>query len=140
MEIANGAGKTDAEGRFSIHFETLPDPGIDQRTLPVFTYQIYVDVTDINGETRSTKARLQAGYRSLQIIASVNPQSKAADLDTLRVTTQNLNGVFIPATLQVQIAPLKFPGKIYRERLWEKPDQYVLSEAEFRKYFPDDEY
>lgn len=140
MEIANGSGQTDASGRFNIRFKTLADPGIDRRTLPVFTYRIYVDVTDLNGETRSTHASLQAGYRSLQIIASVDPQSKASALDTLRVTTQNLNGLFVPATLQVQVAALKFPGKIYRERLWEQPDQYVLSEAEFRKYFPDDEY
>src|SRR5690606_11846423 len=36
--------------------------------------------------------------------------------------------------------PLAFPGKLYRKRMWEKPDRYAMNEQEFRKLFPDDEY
>src|SRR5690606_26656635 len=44
------------------------------------------------------------------------------------------------AEVSISIRPLRFPGKLYKKRLWEKPDQYLMSVAEFRAVFPDDEY
>ncbi|HET8574169.1 MAG TPA: alpha-2-macroglobulin family protein [Edaphocola sp.] len=139
-EITHGLTKTNADGSFTIEFTALPDKSIDPKTLPVFSYEISVDVTDVNGEARSGAQTVQAGYRSMQIIADVPEQGFAKDFDTIGMATQNLNGVFIPATLQLVIQKLQFPGKIYRERLWPKPDEQLLSEAAFHQEFPDDEY
>jgi len=140
MEITNGTTTTKEDGSFELNFETIPDRSIDPKTLPVFTYTVYADITDINGETRSGNQMIQAGYVSLQILAQIPEESKAEDLDTIFVSTQNLNNIFVPSNIQMTIAPLQFPGKIYRERLWEEPDQFVMSETEFRSAFPDDEY
>ena len=139
MEIANGTAQTSADGSFSVSFETIPDRQVNPETLPIFTYTVYADVTDINGETRSGNQQLHAGYRSMQIISSIGNVITGGE-QLITAYTQNLNGVFTPAQLELSVSPLRFPGKIYRQRLWEKPDQYVLTEQEFRAAFPDDEY
>ena len=140
MEIANGVAQTSPDGSFQVTFTTIPDKQIDPRTLPVFSYMVYVDVTDINGETQSGYQQVQAGYRSLQLTASIAAQLDASRENQLTVTTRNLNGIPTPADVALSIAPLNFPGKLYRERIWEKPDRYAMTEAAFRQLFPDDEY
>ncbi|HEX3767848.1 MAG TPA: hypothetical protein VHT72_05690, partial [Puia sp.] len=32
------------------------------------------------------------------------------------------------------------PARLIRKRYWEQPDQFVMSESDFIKYFPNDEY
>ncbi len=140
MEIANGTARIRDDGSFDVTFSTLPDEQVDPQTLPVFTYMVYADVTDINGETQSGSQHVQAGYRSLQLNASLPQQLDASQKNQLVVTTRNLNGVPTPADVTISVAPLTFPGKLYRERMWEKPDRYAMSEQEFRQLFPDDEY
>ncbi|PSK95079.1 alpha-2-macroglobulin family protein [Taibaiella chishuiensis] len=138
-EIASGKTVTGADGSFTVNFRTLPDKSVAPRTLPVFSYEIMADITDVNGETRSGKEQVQAGYRSLQIKAGIAEDSRPEDLAALAVRTENLNGIFTPATLKVSVYRLVYPGQ-YRKRLWETPDQFTMTEAEFRKAFPDDEY
>lgn len=139
MEIANGTATTAENGSFEVRFQTIPDKSVDPKTLPVFIYQIYADITDINGETRSGNQSLSAGYRSIQIDAAIAEETRPADLKTISVRTVNLNGVFVPAMVKISIAQLKFPGFL-RKRLWESPDQYTMTEQEFRAAFPADEY
>src|SRR5690606_16194347 len=59
MEIANGLTTTDSAGTFSIRFKAIPDLTISQTLEPVFDYSIEADVTDINGETRSSTEIVQ---------------------------------------------------------------------------------
>ncbi|MFA6059039.1 MAG: alpha-2-macroglobulin family protein [Taibaiella sp.] len=139
MEITNGTAITKEDGSFDISFTTIPDKSVDPKTLPVFSYTVYADITDVNGETRSGNVGVNCGYRSLQINAAIAEDSKPQDLDTINIKTENLNGVFTPAKIKISIAQLKFPG-LLRKRLWETPDQFVLTETEFRKAFPEDEY
>lgn len=140
MEITNGTLTTDTDGSFEIPFTTIPDKQLNPDTWPVFVYTVHVDVTDINGETQSGSQDVNAGYRSLQIVTSVAERINGTQPQQLTVHTQNLNGVATPADVSVTVSPLHFPGKIYKERLWEMPDQHVMTEAEFRSAFPDDEY
>jgi uncharacterized protein YfaS (alpha-2-macroglobulin family) len=139
MEITNGTAITKEDGSFDISFTTIPDKSVDPKTLPVFSYTVYADITDVNGETRSGNVSVNCGYRSLQINAAIAEDSKPKDLDTINIRTENLNGVFTPAKIKISIAQLKFP-RLLRKRLWEMPDQFVMPETEFRKAFPDDEY
>jgi uncharacterized protein YfaS (alpha-2-macroglobulin family) len=139
MEITNGTAVTKEDGSFDISFTTIPDKSVDPKTLPVFSYIVYADITDVNGETRNGNVSVNCGYRSLQINAAIAEDSKPKDLDTINIKTENLNGVFTPAKIKISIAQLKFPGFL-RKRLWEMPDQFVLTEAEFHKAFPEDEY
>jgi uncharacterized protein YfaS (alpha-2-macroglobulin family) len=139
MEIANGTATTGADGSFDIAFRTIPDKSVDPKALPVFSYTVYADVTDLNGETRNANTSVQSGYRSLQINAAITEDSRPEDLDMVIVRTENLNGIFTPATVKVTVSRLQYPG-FFRKRLWETPDQFTMTEEEFRKAFPDDEY
>lgn len=140
QQMGEGTATTDADGKFTIRFTALPDRSIDERSLPVFTYTVYADVTDLNGETRSGEKSIAAGYRSLQIVADIPEQASRKDLDTVRITTQNLNGDFVAASVDIKVARLAQPDVIYRKRYWPVPDQFTMSEAEFRKNFPLDAY
>lgn len=139
-EIANGTTQTDANGRFRISFTSLPDKGIDPQSLPVFNYQIIAEITDINGETQTGYYHVKAGYRSLQILSSIPEEALSTQMDTVSIHTLNLNNQFTPAKLSLHIKRLKFPGKLYRKRLWDLPDQFLYSEDQFRTYFPNDAY
>jgi uncharacterized protein YfaS (alpha-2-macroglobulin family) len=140
QEIASGEATTDASGKFRVSFKTLPDRSIDERSLPVFTYVISADVTDINGETRSGTQRISAGYRSLQFQQSIPESGTRKDLDTLHITTTNLNGAFVAASVSVKVAQLKQPEVFYRSREWAVPDEFTMTEAQFRAAFPLDAY
>lgn len=140
MEIVNGTAQTQPDGTFEVDFTTIPDKQVDPQSLPVFTYTVYADVTDINGETQSNNQQVHAGYRSLNVQVTLPEQFDATQAQQLTITTENLNGIATPTDVGISVAPLRFPGKLFRMRSWEKPDRYAISEAEFRRLFPDDEY
>ena len=140
MEIANGTTETDAQGNFQIDFDAIPDESIDPKTLPVFTYTITADVTDINGETRSSTKTVTIGYTSLNIVASVPEQITDEKTQSIKILTQNLNGDFVSADVKVKISKLQQPANVLRKRLWEMPDQFVMDSASFKKNFPNDVY
>ncbi len=141
MEIANGTLETRPDGSFDVTVATIPDKQIAPESLPVFSYTVYADVTDRNGETQSGSTQLHAGYRSLQLHTDLPEQLDARKQDnSLSIIAQNLNGLAVPTDVEVSVAPLQFPGKLYRERLWDKPDRPSMDEATFRQAFPEDEY
>ena len=142
MEIANGITTTDTAGNFSIRFKAIPDLTISQTLEPVFDYTIEADVTDINGETRSSTEIVQVGYKAIQLDIAL-PQNGPLALDsfkTFNISSKNMNGVFEPVQAIVKIYPLQSPGRLIRNRYWEKPDQFIYKEDEFIKLFPHDEY
>ncbi len=139
-EIANGTTVTDKDGKFTVAFTAKPDLSIDKSTLPTFTYTVHADVTDINGETRSSNSSISAGYTAVQISAILSEKASPKELDTIHVRSQNLNGQFVPAQVQVKISLLKSPENVLRKRQWSVPDQFVMDESTFRQYFPNDEY
>jgi uncharacterized protein YfaS (alpha-2-macroglobulin family) len=140
MEIANGTTTTNEQGFFSFDFKAIPDPTIEAKNMPVFNYEITVDVTDINGETRSEVAHINLGYNSLDIAIQAPSEALSHNLKTVNIYTRNLNGVFTPAKVEVSISPLEKAKKIYRKRLWDLPTDFIYDEATFHSFFPDDEY
>ncbi len=141
MEIAHDITTTDAAGKFEVQFPAIPDMSLDSSLQPVFDYTVQVDVTDINGETRSTTAIVPVGYASVSLTINLPQQSLPADsMKHLKIAATNLSGE--PETLHtaISIFPLKAPQRLIRNRYWEAPDQFLYSETEFVKYFPHDEY
>jgi uncharacterized protein YfaS (alpha-2-macroglobulin family) len=142
LEITNGEIKTNAEGKFTIEFEAVPDLSIDKNNEPVFDYKIEADVTDINGETRSSSAIVPVGYKALdlQITLASTDAIPADSLKHIFVRTSNLSGEFEQSKVDVKIYKLQTPQKLIRSRYWAAPDQFEMSKEEFIKYFPNDEY
>ncbi|HEX5024791.1 MAG TPA: MG2 domain-containing protein, partial [Agriterribacter sp.] len=141
MEITNGTTTTDTNGKFSISFTAIPDLTLDKNLDPVFDYTVQVDVTDINGETRSNTTIIPVGYKSLVLDINLPQSPMPVDSFTiLDLSSKNLSGEWQAVKATVSIYPLQTPQRLIRSRYWEEPDQFIYSEAEFIQFFPHDEY
>jgi len=140
VEIANGKTTTDEKGEYKISFNAVPDLTIPKDNNVSFNYRIYVDVTDINGETQSTEKNITVGYVALQVDINIPEKTDMDAENEFDITTQNLNGEFIPAKGEVIIYKLKEPEEPARERKWVRPDKYIYSEAEWKKLYPGNVY
>lgn len=137
QEITNGEVLTDDEGQFKIKFRAHPDPSVDPEGQPVFTYLITADVTDINGETRSTSTSVKVGYSAIEIQAVVKNQiSKESMNHRIQLSTNNLNGSFVPTEGIVKIYKLEAPERVTRQRPWNAPDFPIIEKNVFIKKFP----
>ena len=142
QEIAHGESTTDADGKFHIRFKASPDKSINKSARPVYTYRIESTVTDATGESRSATTDVSASYQSFEIMSSLPYQGRlpADSLYKIPLTTKNASGVFIKEKITVSIYGLNEPKRLIRKRYWEQPDQFVMSETNFLKAFPYDEY
>ncbi|MCP4976673.1 MAG: alpha-2-macroglobulin, partial [Maribacter sp.] len=141
QEIAHGEAMTDASGKYEINFKALPDNSIDQESLPIFTYEVTADVTDINGETHSTSTTVRVGYHAMTTNMLVDETLDKANKDNaIIISTQNLNGQFIPAKGTIKVFKLKAPKSVLRKRPWKAPDYNGFTKTEFNRLFPHDAY
>ena len=141
MEITSGTTTTDANGNFKLDFAAIPDLSIDKKLDPVFDYSVQVDITDINGETRSETSVIPVGYKSVVLNIDLPGSPVATDsLKNIFVGSANLSGEPEKLNATVMIYPLQAPQRLIRERYWDKPDKFVFNEAEYIKHFPHDEY
>ncbi|HOJ64492.1 MAG TPA: alpha-2-macroglobulin family protein [Spirochaetota bacterium] len=140
MEIVNGTVKSDENGKFIIEFDSIPDYSISPDKMPVFNYYVYADITDINGETHSAIGVVRVGYVALQVNTDIPDTILKKEMLKVKISTLNLNGEFEPANGTITVSKLKNPEKYYRERMWNKPDKFILKKEEFEKDFPYDQY
>lgn len=137
-QIKFGETVTDSEGKFTIEFTAIPDKSVDPKTDPIFDYQVFVDVTDGAGETRSTRQTVSVGYKGL--VLEIDLPDRTDDLSKLKVITRNTNGAFTPANITLNIRKLIPEDRLLRKRVWDRPDQFVMTKEEFIAHFPQDEY
>jgi uncharacterized protein YfaS (alpha-2-macroglobulin family) len=140
MEITNGETTTDAKGEFKVIFKALPDETVDKKNQPTFYYEVSADVTDLNGETRSGSTSVAVSYQALQLNINSLDKLPADSLKTLVILSSNINGIYEKATVTASIHKVTAPNKIFRERFWQIPDQFVMSKQEYANYFPHDVY
>jgi len=140
VEIAQGEAKTGNSGEFTLHFKAIPDASQDKSTNPVFNYTVFADVTDINGETRSSEVVVSVGYSSLLVGMNI-PEKLNLMKDTIfKLSSTNLNGRPTPAEVTVKILKLRQPEKLFRSRIAGIPDLTVMTREEFYAQFPYDIY
>ncbi len=139
-EITNGETKTDSKGEFKIDFKALPDESVDKKSQPTFYYEVSADITDINGETRSGNTSVAVAYQALQLHIDMPEKVHGDSLKAFNIRSSNINDIFEKAKVNVTFTKVKSPGKIFRERYWEVPDQFTMSRDEFYSYFPYDVY
>ncbi len=141
QEITHGETTTDSSGKYKIEFKALPDTSIEKSDLPTFNYEVTADVTDINGETRSTTTNVYVGYHALNVnlmISSVlDKQSKDAKFN---ISSTNLNGASVAATGVIKLYKLQAPDNVLRPRTWPAPDYAGFTKPEFNNLYPHDAY
>ncbi|MEX0636006.1 MAG: MG2 domain-containing protein, partial [Ferruginibacter sp.] len=140
IEIANGFTTTDVDGNFEIKFKAIPDEKINKKDLVTFYYEVSTDVTDINGETRSAFNIVAVAYHALELNIQLAERMPSSDLNKIQIFSTNLNGIFEKTNVQLELHSLDQPKKIFRERFWATPDQFIMSKTSYEALFPFDEY
>lgn len=139
-EITSGTVLTNDTGGYIIKFKASPDETVSKRSQATYLYEVYADVTDINGETHSSSSYVHVGYQSIVLSLAMNEITNKSDIRPLTITTNNLNGVAEASKGNFSIYKLKTPQRIFRSRLWSQPDRHSLSKEEYYKTFPNDLY
>ncbi|MCC6371874.1 MAG: hypothetical protein IT236_12770, partial [Bacteroidia bacterium] len=139
-EITNGEISTNEAGQFEIKFKALPDPTVNKSDNADFSFTIYADVTDINGETRSSSVVTRLGYKMLLLDMICPEVINRKETGSLNIVATNLNGVEENAMGEIIVYKLNQPAKTFRSRLWPQPDLHLHTRAEYYKLFPHDLY
>jgi len=140
QEIAHGEISTNAKGEFDINFNAQSDKTKAPKDLPIFSYEITANVTDINGETRSATTSVKVGYHTLKLSITTQDIWNVNTLPKLNINTTNLNGEFTPAKVNVKIYKLLAPKNVLRTRRLPVADTPLLTKEEFKKHFPNEAY
>ncbi len=138
--IAVGTTTTDANGSFTIDFDAIPDLTLSKELKPYFTYEVSADVVDITGETHNGNTSVRVGYLAIDADITVPNELDFSKENKLYVSTNNLNGQPEPTDVIVKIYDMAEPANPKRTKLWEQPDQFVLSKTDYAKDFPYDIY
>jgi len=118
QEIAHGTALTDAAGAFRIEFTAKPDLGVPEKDEPTFTFEVYADVTDSAGETRSAQRSIQAGYTALQATLRADEWQIEDQPVELTIRTTTLDGEPQSAEGTIKIHKLKEPDRVHRPLLF----------------------
>ena len=139
-EIAQGTTQTQADGTFDVSFTLSPDPNLDKKFKPLFTFKVIADVVDLTGETRTGQRQIKASYIPLNVRMELPEVIQRENPGVLTIVSENLSGKpqAIKGTLTVN--KLDAPDRIFRNRRWKRPDLLLISEAAYRKDFPHDVY
>jgi hypothetical protein len=139
-QIRAGNVVSDAEGRFSISFDALPDPERIRSQTPLYIFSVTVDVTDGAGETQSGDISIRAGNTALVLTSDTPEKLDRRNARPIQILARNLMDRPQAANVAVTIERLQSPDRLIKPRVWKKPDRYMLSRDEFLARFPNDEY
>ena len=139
-EITHGETMTDSDGKFEIKFEAAsPNPSKtgEPRT---FTYRIIADITDLNGETRSSEQSITVGDLRFMLNIPVAERIEISELDSIPILTNNLNGEFVPAKGKITLTKINPPSRVLRDSPLQQTDYELYPKDEFINYFPHEAY
>lgn len=140
MEIINGTTTTNDNGEFIIDFNAIPDQTFSNKFEPTYSYTVYADVTDLNGETHSSNTNVFVSNKALNLSVNIPNKLNKQHADSFSITTTNLNGAFQAANGIIKIFKVETPNQFYKTKLWSKPDKHILSQEEYNKKFPNYEF
>ena len=135
--VSQGTTETDAEGRYTITFEAIPDLKVAQKDNPVFNYSVEVDITDQRGETASESTTVSAGYTAFSLSANVGRETDLSDLKPIKVTSKGTQGQDVQTSGSITVSRLKEPTTVKVTKYWEGKTDYPIPSPLWEKHFPD---
>ncbi|MGL5275364.1 alpha-2-macroglobulin family protein [Myroides sp.] len=126
--MTQGETVTDASGNFTVKFTALPKEGSVSTLARTFSYNIYADVIDQNGETHSSTQTVVVGEKNIELAIELPVVTSAKELSNFSVSTKNLNGVDYPSQGELTIYPLIAPTS---KRI---TDKFNLNEGDYQLY------
>ncbi|MGZ3926355.1 MAG: alpha-2-macroglobulin family protein [Mucilaginibacter sp.] len=138
-EIKTDTVTTDGQGNYTIKFKAGRDKD-EAYNLVDYRYTINADVTDASGETHSAEKVVVVGYNDIAVRNYLPDQWLAKDSLAAPIWVDNLNGQAQKSEVKVEVYALENPERVYKGRLWPKPDQFLLNSDDFKKDFPEYAY
>ncbi|WP_182043397.1 alpha-2-macroglobulin family protein [Moheibacter lacus] len=141
-EIAFGETTTDSDGKFEVEFTAKPAVlGAEETRSPrTYTYRVTAEVTDINGETRTSEQSITVGDLRYKLEIPVAEKINLDEWDSIPFNTQNLSGEFVPAKGKITLTKINPPDRVLRKTPFQQTNYEVYSKAEFVNYFPHEPY
>lgn len=136
-QIDQGTFTTDDKGNFSITFKADYE---DQSLESILEFNVEVDITDINGETRDESLRVKVGKNNLYATLTEIKQVNGGQDLVLEVANKNLNDNPVSCTNQLRIFKIQAPDRVMFDRLWETPEYQTISQEDFNRAFPNEPY
>ena len=132
--IAHGTLQTDDEGKFKVTFPTAEDKSL-RDYIPLYRYQVSVDVTDINGETHSGSAVVYVSSRNLLLICDIKDEyNLEKDHNQFEISLTNTARKPQSGTVHYEIFKLEPPKQYLFNRT--KADVVITSDKQLRQQFP----
>lgn len=125
---------TDENGNFTIQFPAT-QKGISNDNITMIRYSVKVDVTDIQGETRSASENFKVGKEMLDLKFILNSKLIKEDENKLSVKSTTLNNYPIDAKGEIKIYEIQRKNFL-KYRLFEIPEIELISRTEFEHLFP----
>jgi len=114
QNIAHGSLTTGSEGSFKVKFLAMPDLSVAEKTEPIFSFQVYADVTDSTGETRSHSQVVQVGYTALKLSLGAEDWQTPDTPVIMNLSSTTLDGEPQSVSGNVKIHEVKQPAKVLR--------------------------
>ncbi|MCB0657576.1 MAG: hypothetical protein KDC57_15625, partial [Saprospiraceae bacterium] len=136
--VASGTFQVDDAGLFTINYHAEADPYSRGRIHP--TFQVEVEVTDLNGETHQFETSQQLS--DVPLVITMDKEQQLVDepraefswfVENYDHQPQQEDGIYRLYSLDSQ-------QRFVRSRRWQVPDLPVLNRQEFIRLFPMDAY
>src|SRR5690606_514526 len=133
---------TGSDGSFSVTFQLKDVPKDSLHFRPEFYYTIKTDVKDASGEVKNAYQMVNVYHNDLKAGCYVKSREISTDDDVeIWVESINANGKFKPVSGTLKIKRTYLDDNQYRkERLWQAPQNQLISKADFQQYFPYEDY
>lgn len=138
VEVANDSTTAAADGTFLITFTPQPDSSVDLSRRSTFQFGIFVEVTDLNGETHDANTFLTIGRENVRLQLN-GMQPNVRSLREVSFSYTDLSGRPLKGKVSVNVMRL-LPNDTLRLELpivKNSPEaRMTLSRDEFRRLFP----
>ncbi|ARS41283.1 hypothetical protein CA265_17130 [Sphingobacteriaceae bacterium GW460-11-11-14-LB5] len=134
-QIAIGKTSTKAGGKFDITFFAKATD-----TKQNYSYDIEIEVTDLNGETRTKSTSINVGQKDINLNISTEQVIYTSNkTDSIAFWVSNLNNEPIKANIQAKWSLLQSPSRLMNKSPF-YAEGYTMNKDEFIKNFPDEDY
>ncbi|PZD76992.1 TonB-dependent receptor plug domain-containing protein [Mesonia sp. K7] len=138
--ILSGETKTGDKGKFTVNFIAHPDSLVTKTFKPIFNYEVTVNVTDINGETRSTSKTYRIGYNATEVSIFTPTEITLEKESKFIISATDLNNLKSKAQGEIKIFRQKTPTRILANRDWNAPEIQQIPKEKFVSLFPNTPY
>ena len=140
-QVAEGTVTTASDGSFEFSFVPWPDSTFSPTLKPNFEYSVFVEVTDLNGETHNANASFFIGYQNMDLsLLSGAKELNVSDFSTLGYELADLSLHPVEGDVEICLERLHLPDtpRLLLPLMRSEPDSIpmTLTRQEFERKFP----